>query len=113
VPGPVGIAVQYDARAQGEQLGGIIRPVLSAEQRAWLKAFLDHLARERVAETEPYSQVPRCRGCGVRLSERTPGSDHCRYRHAARRRRNRQLAVELRLPDGRSRSARARWANGD
>jgi hypothetical protein len=87
--------------------------VLSFEQRTWLKSFLDFTARERVAETEPYSPLPRCRGCRVRLSERTPGCDHCRYRHAARRRRERQLAAELRLPGGRSRSARARWAIED
>jgi hypothetical protein len=89
---------------------GIIRPVTS-EQRRWLKAFIDFITRERLAETEPYSQVPRCRGCGTRLSERTPGCSHCTERHWARRRRNRLLAAEQRIPSGRSRSARARWAS--
>ena len=91
---------------------GIIGAVLSFEQRAWLKAFIDFTARQRVAETDPYSPVPRCRGCGIRLSERTPGCHACQSRHAGRRRQAKRFATELRLPSERSRSARARWADG-
>jgi hypothetical protein len=102
-----------DATLAGVASGGIIGAVLNAAQRAWLKAFIDFTARQRVRETEPYSPVPRCRGCGIRLSERTPGCQACQSRHAGRRRQARRFAAELRLPSGRSRSARARWANGD
>jgi hypothetical protein len=86
--------------------------VLTFEQRAWLRAFLDWHARERLVELAPGAH--RCLGCGARMHERTPGCHHCRFRQAARRRRNRQLFAELRLPDeGRARGGYLRWANGN
>jgi len=84
------------------------RDVLSYEERQWLRALRDRQARERLVELQPNAH--RCLGCGVPLHERTPGCRHCRFRHAARRRRNRQLFAELRLPDeGRAHGGRARW----
>jgi hypothetical protein len=82
--------------------------VLTFEQRHWLRRLVDLETRRRLTESQPGAH--RCAGCDARLYERTPGCAHCRFRHAARRRRNRELAAELRLPDeGRANGARARW----
>jgi hypothetical protein len=86
--------------------------VLTFEQRAWLRALRDRQARERLVELAPGAH--RCLGCGAPLHERTPGCRHCRFRHAARRRRNRRLFAELRLPEeGRARGGYLRWTNGN
>jgi hypothetical protein len=86
--------------------------LLTFEQHAWLRALRDRQARERLVELTPGAH--RCLGCDAPLHERTPGCRHCRFRRAARRRRNRRLFAELRFPDeGRARGGYVRWTNGN
>jgi hypothetical protein len=90
---------------------GFIPAVLSFEERRWLRAFLDFTAREQIAERIP--SAPHCRGCARGCASAHPAARIAPSATGFRRRRNRQLAAERRLPSGRSRSARPRWASGD
>lgn len=90
------------------QDGGHDPAVLTAEQRAWLRAMRAELRRRQLDEAQPHSH--RCSGCDGRLSERTRGCKACRSRHAARRRQLRMFFAEGRLPDpARARGGLARW----
>jgi hypothetical protein len=75
----------------------MIRVVLGYEKWLWLRGLIDRLVREQLADLEPGAH--RRAGCNAPLHERTAGCRHCRFRAAARRRRYRRLAAELRLPN--------------
>jgi hypothetical protein len=88
----------------------MIRRVLTAEQRRWLRTLVDETARLRLAEAQPGAH--RCAGCDCRLSERTTGCASCENRHKARRRRLRARWVELASPHPTRAGGYRRWSSG-
>jgi hypothetical protein len=86
------------------------RPALSFEERRWLRLLINEEARRRLREAEP--DWHRCRGCGDRLSVRTPGCSSCENRWKMRRRRTRERWGNLSMPTAVRAGGYARW-NGD